>query len=1097
MKRVLFATGIVTIMVLIAGSLMAAEGRLLRFPTVSQDQVAFSYSGDIYTAPRTGGQAIRLTSDDGIEVFPRFSPDGKHIAFTGQYDGDWDVYVMSSDGGEPKRLTWHPGIQNTSERFGPENVVMGWNNAGDKVLYRSRKESMTWWDGRAYLVSMNGGISEPLPMSVAGFTSFSPDGNEVAYCPIYRDFRTWKRYKGGMAQDVWIFNLKTFQNKKITDWVGTDNLPMWYRDRIYFNSDRTGTLNLYCYDTTTGQTRQVTKFDEYDVRWPSLGTDGLAFENGGYLYVMDLPTETVHKVSIELSDDRHTVRAEYEKVADKIQEYDLSPDGKRALFAARGDVFTLPAKEGDARNLTSSSASNEMYPRWSPDGKWVSYLSDKTGEDEFYMTSQDGKETIQLTTGSDCHRYEATWSPDSKKLAFSDKNLKLWYIDIATKQVTQIDQSKYTEIRGASWSPDSRYLAYTKRLDNQITAIFIYSFDDKKIHQATPGLTNDYAPEFDPDGKYLYFLSERNFNPILGTYEFSFVNNAITNLYLIVLKADTTSPFAPRSDEVALTEKASSDVKGKDAKQPGDDKAAADKPPVVTIAFDGIYDREVAFDLPSGNYDNISAIKGGIFYTSYPISGLAGPIGQSKPSLHKYDLKNRKDSEFLPDARGYSVSSDKKKMIVRQGESYYIVDTDGKEADLKEKSVDVSKLEAKVDHEAEYTQMYNQVWRRERDYFYDKNMYGIDWKKIHDRYAVLLPYVATRYDFTYVVGEMIGELCNSHTYTGGGEAPRKTPSNIGLLWVDFDVDHSSNRVRIKRIIEGENWDPAIRSPLREPGVDVKEGDYLLAINGHEVTADVDPYSLTENTVGKQMTLLVNSKPTMTGAREVKVKPQSSEELLRYFDWVQQRLHYVDSVSGGKIGYIQIPDMDEYGLTRFTKMFYNQMHKPGLIIDVRYNGGGFVSDLILDRLRRTVVAMGFSRNGSPETAPGDALNAHMITLQNMFSCSDGDYFPYFFREYKLGPLMGTRTWGGVVGIRGFDPLVDGGYYTVPEFTIYNMKSQWVMENVGVEPDITVDNLPDRTARGYDDQLDQAIQYITKKLQEDPKTPPLPPGPPTPR
>ena len=1097
MKRVLFAVCFLVIIVLIAGPLLAAEGRLLRFPTVSKDQVAFSYGGDIYVAPRIGGQAVRLTSDDGIEVFPRFSPDGKHVAFTGQYDGDWAVYVMSSDGGAPKRLTWHPGIQNTSERFGPENVVMEWNIAGDKVLYRSRKESMTWWDGRAYLVSMNGGISEALPMSAAGFTSFSPDGNEVAYCPIYREFRTWKRYKGGMAQDVWIFNLKSFQNKKITDWEGTDNLPMWYRDRIYFNSDRTGTLNLFCYDTATAQTRQVTSFTEYDVKWPSLGADGIAFENGGYVYVMDLPSEDVHKVQIDLTFDRHTVRAEYEKVADKIQEYDLSPDGKRALFQARGDIFTVPAKEGDARNLTNSSASNEMSPRWSPDGKWVTYLSDRTGEDEFFMTSQDGKDTVQLTTGSDCHRYEATWSPDSKKLAFSDKNLKLWYIDVASKQVTQIDQSKYNEMRGVSWSPDSRYLAYVKQLDNQISAIFIYTLDEKKIHQATPGLTNDYAPEFDPEGKYLYFLSERNFNPILGSYEFSFVNNAITNLYLIVLKADTTSPFAPLSDEVNLSGKSSSEQKDKDSEQLGEDGKKDKKIPEVSIAFDGIYDREVAFDLPAGNYDNIAAIKGGIFYTSYPIGGLAGPIGQSKPSLHKYDLKNRKDSEFLTDVEGYSVSADKKKMVVRQGGTYYIIDTDGKEADLKEKSVDISKLEAKVDYEAEYTQMYNQVWRRERDYFYDKNMNGVDWKKIHDRYAPLLPYVASRYDFTYVVGEMIGELCNSHTYTGGGDAHRKPSSKIGLLGVDFEVDHASNRVRIKRIIQGENWDPAIRSPLREPGVNVEEGDYLLAINGHEVTADVDPYSLTENTAGKQMTLLVNKKPTTSGAHEVKVKPQSSEELLRYFDWVQQRLAYVDSVSGGKIGYIHIPDMEEFGLSRFTKMFYNQMHKPGLIIDVRYNGGGFVADLILDRLRRTVVAMGFSRNGAPGPSPGDGLNAHMITLQNMFSCSDGDYFPYYFREYKLGPLMGTRTWGGVVGIRGFDPLVDGGYYTVPEFTIYNLKSQWVMENVGVVPDIEVDNLPDQTARGLDDQLAQAILYITKKLQEDPKTPPPPPGPPTQR
>jgi tricorn protease len=1094
MRKLCESIASLLILALLGHTLQAQEARLLRFPDVSKDKVAFSYAGDIYVAPRTGGQAVRLTSDDGLELFARFSPDGKRIAFTGQYDGDWDVYVMPVEGGQPKRLTYHPGIQITADRFGPENVVMGWNRAGDKVLYRSRKESMTWWDGRAYLVSDKGGMSEPLPMTVAGFTSFSPNGDEVAYCPIYRDFRTWKRYKGGMAQDVWTFNLKTLQAKKITDWVGTDNMPMWYQDRIYYNSDRTGTLNLYCYDTATGQTRQITNYTEYDVRWPSLGTDGIAFENGGYLYVMDLPSETVHKVDIELSFDRHTMRSEYVSVADKIQDADISPDGERAVFQARGDIFTVPAKEGDARNLTNSSASNERYPRWSPDGRWVAYLSDRTGEDEFYITSQDGRETVQLTTGSTGHKYQPLWTPDSKRLVFSDKYQKLYYIDVASKRVTAIDSSRYNEIRDMSCSPDSRYLAYVKRQENRIAAIFIYSFDDRSIHQVTPGLTNDYSPAFDPEGRYLYFLSERNFNPILGSYEFSFVNDAITDLYLIVLRADTTSPFAPKSDEVALAPSTRPSEKAKPSKEA---KKEEPKTPQVKIDFDRIYEREVAFDVPSGNYDGLIAIPGAVFYISYPIRGLNGPIGRDKPTLYKYDLAKKSNSEFLQGVRGYSLSANRKKMVVSQGESFYIIDTDGKEADLKDKNVPVSKMQMKVDHEAEYVQMYNQAWRGLRDYFYDKNMHGVDWKKIHDRYAVLLPYAANRYDLTYIMGEMVGELCSSHTYVGGGEMPEKKPDNVGLLGVDFEVDHNSNRVRIQRILDGENWDPGLRSPLRDPGIDVKTGDYLLAINGHEVTGDIDPYSLTENCADKQLKLLVNDRPTTTGAKEIKVKPIASEENLRYYNWVEQRLDYVDSVSGGKIGYIHVPDMGEFGLVRFVKMFYNQIRKPGLIIDVRYNGGGFVADLLLDRLRRTLVAMGFSRTGAPEPSPGDAVHAHMITLQNEFSASDGDIFPYYFREYKLGPLMGARTWGGVVGYGGHDPLVDGGYYIVPEFTTYNLQSQWVMENEGVIPDMPVANTPDRTAKGFDDQLDQAIAYITKKLQENPMTLPPPPGPPTPR
>lgn len=1097
MKRLCLTLAALFLLAVPGGVLRSEEARLLRFPDVSKDKVAFSYAGDIYIAPRTGGQAIRLTSDDGLELFAKFSPDGKNIAFTGQYDGDWDVYVMPSTGGTPRRLSWHPGIRNTPERFGPENVVMGWNRAGDKVMYRSRKESMTWWDGRVYLVGLNGRMAEPLPMSVAGFTSFSPDGSEVAYCPISRDFRTWKRYKGGMAQDVWTFNLKTLQNKKITDWIGTDNMPMWYQDRIYFNSDRTGTLNLYCYDTTTGQTRQVTKYSEYDVRWPSLGPDAIAFENGGYIYVMDLPSEAVHKVDIQLAYDRSSIRTGFAKVTGRIDDYDIGPDGKRAVFQARGDIFTVPAKEGDIRNLTNRSGSNEMYPRWSPDGKWVVYLSDQSGEEEFYMTSQDGKQTIQLTTGSDCHRYAAMWSPDSRKLAFSDKNLKLYVVDVATKQMTQIDQATRNEIQDMSWSADSKYLAYVKRLENRIAAIFVYSSNDRSIHQVTPGLTNDYSPVFDTDGRYLYFLSERSFNPILGSYDFTFVNSAITSLCLIVLKADGVSPFAPKSDEVGQPDTTATASKVKESKS---EKGATKEPkkiPSVAIDFDGIYDREVAFDLPAGNYDGLSAIPGAVFYFSAGIRGLSGPATREKTTLHKYDFEKKKDSEFLVGITGYRVSADMKKLLLAKDGNYYIADSDGKEADLADKQLDISKMEMRIERQAEYTQMYNQLWRRLRDYFYDKNMHGVDWKKIHDRYAVLLPYVANRFDFTYVLGEMVGELCSSHTYVGGGDAPRPTPDNIGLLGVDFEVDHASNRICIKKILQGENWDATFRSPLHDPGIEVKAGDYLLAINGKDVTADIDPYSLTENTVDRQMTLLINSKPTTTGAHEVKVKPLASEENLRYYDWALSNLKYVDSVSKGTIGYVHIPDMEDFGLVRFTRMYYNQLRKPGLIIDVRYNGGGFVSGLILERLRRKVVAMGFSRNFAVGPDPGDAPNAHMITLMNQFSCSDGDNFPYFFREYNLGPLMGKRTWGGIVGYRGNDPLVDGGYYTIPEFTSYNLQGKFVVENEGVTPDIEVDNLPDRSAQGKDDQLDQALDYIAKKLKEDPKTLPAPLGPPTPR
>jgi len=1097
MRRVLAITALLTLLSL---SLAAEEARLLRFPDLHTDQVTFVYAGDLYVAPRDGGQALRLTSHDGLELFPKFSPDGSSIAFTGQYDGDQSVYVVPTTGGEPKRLTYHPGIQNTSERFGPENIVMDWHPDGRRVLFRSRKEAQDWWDGRTYLVSVDGGLPEPLPMASAGFTSLSPDAGKVAYCPRYRDFRTWKRYKGGMAQDVWIFDLQSYESQQITDWVGTDNMPMWFEDRIYFNSDRTGTLNLYCYDLTSGQTRRVTEFTEYDVRWPSLGPDGIAFENAGYVYVMDLPSETVHKLEIHLATDRHAVRPEYLCVEDRVLEYDIAPSGKRAVLRARGDLFTVPTGKGTTRHLTVGPEANDMHPRWSPDGKWIAYKSDATGEEEFYLVAADLSDTIQLTRGTDCHRFAPRWSPDSKKLAFADSKLRLYYIDIATKQLVLVDQADRSQPRDFRWSPDSRYLAFSKNLPNRISAIFVYDLTGKSLHQVTPGFTNDYSPVFDPGGKYLYFMSERNFNPILSNYEFSFVNNAIDNLFLIVLDATDKSPFAPKDDDAAEDDEDESDDDAEDDdkrdRKPG--KRAKDKPAAdVTIDFDGIFERQVAFDLPAGNYNGLAAIDGAVFYMSNPIRGLRGNVTQDKRTLHKYSLDKEKDYVFAEGITGYRLTPDGDRMMVRKDRKYHVIKTHGREADFKDSEIDLSNMIMKVDRPAEYPQMYGHVWRRLRDLFYDADMHGVDWPKMHDRYAVLLPYVANRYDLTYVLGEMVGELCCSHTYIGGGDKPDIPSSKIGLLGVDFSIDRANNRIRIDRILRGENWDARLRSPLREPGVDVNEGDYLLAINGHEITADLNPYSLTEQTVDKQITITVNDKPELKGAREVTVTPIGTEEALRYYNWVEKRRLYVDSISGGQIGYIHIPDMGGFGLVRFAKMFYNQFRRPGLIIDVRYNGGGFVSGLMLERLRREVVAMWAGRHGEPGRSPGGGIHAHMVTLLNEFSCSDGDYFPWFFREYKLGPLMGMRSWGGVIGIEGMDPLVDGGYYTVPEGGIFNLSGDWVMENEGVYPDIEIDNLPDRAARGYDDQLDRAIEYIQGKLAQDPKTLPTLNGPPTPR
>ncbi|UCD16680.1 MAG: PD40 domain-containing protein [Candidatus Zixiibacteriota bacterium] len=1067
----------------------AGEARLLRFPDVNVGKITFVYGGDIYIVDRGGGHATRLTSHEGLELFPKFSPDGKMIAFSGQYDGDMSVYVMPISGGEPKRLTFHPGIQKTSERFGPENVVMGWHPGGSKVLFRSRKESNDWWTGRVYLVDIRGGLPVPLPMASAGLTSYSPDAGKVAYCPIYRDFRTWKRYKGGMAQDVWTFDLTTLEARKITDWVGTDNMPMWFENRIYFNSDRTGKLNLYCYELESGQIRQVTRFTEYDVRWPSIGPDAIAFENAGFIYVLDLPSEDLHKVSVSLTSDRHTMRDEYVSVSDKIREFDLSPDGKRAVFSARDDIFTVPARKGNTRSLAESSGSKEKYPTWSPDGRWIAFVSDSTGEQEIYVMSHDGKQKIRLTADGACYRYELFWSPDSRKLAFSDKDLKLYYLDVDSKESVQFDHTPHTMVRHFSWSPDSRYIAYAKDDEVEISAVYVYSLAEDTIYQVTPGFTHDTAPVFDPDGKYLYFLSQRNFNPLLSRYEFEFVNKAITNLYLIVLSADEQSPFAPESDEVNPEK----EQKESDREKKTEEEVTAE----TKIDFAGIYGRQVAFDLPAGNYGGLNAISGAVFYFADMLYGLRGKVLPGERILRKYNLKEKKDYKFASGISSCKMAASGDRMLLKKGKDFYIAGTAGEEAELKDSKLDLSGMQMRLDRVAEYAQMMDETRRLFRDFFYDENMHGVDWQQTYERYAALLPYVVHRYDLTYLLGEMVGELCCSHTYVGGGEYPKPPSSNIGLLGVDFDVDRQHNRIKIARILRGQNWDKALRSPLLDPGIAVSAGDYLLAINGREITADVNPYELTQNTVGKTITLTVNSKPEWEGAREVTVKPIASEEALRYHNWVEDRREYVDSVSGGTIGYIHIPDMGGFGLVQFNKMFYHQVRKQGLILDVRYNGGGFVSSLVMDRLTKKIIAMGASRNFAYGPNPHTGINAHMVTLQNEFSCSDGDIFSYRFRFHKLGPLMGKRTWGGVVGFDKVHKLSDGGYIIVSEGAMYDFNGKWVMENIGVEPDIEVDNPPDRTALGFDDQLIAAIDYLKRKIAEEPRILPGPPEPPAER
>ncbi|MCD6452665.1 MAG: PD40 domain-containing protein [Acidobacteria bacterium] len=1068
------------------------EGRLMRFPDIYGDKIVFTYAGDLWLVSSEGGMARRITSHPGLELFPKFSPDGKWIAFTGQYDGNMNVYLIPAEGGVPKQLTYAPDVGHVSERMGPNHEVIEWFPDGKHILFLSRRNTFNTWFGRLFKVSIDGGLPEQIVLPKGGLTSFSPDGKKIAYNRIFRNFRTWKRYKGGMAQDIWIYDFGKNEIERITKYKGTDTFPMWYKDKIYFASDRGKyeRMNIWCYDLSTKRFHQVTHFKEYDVNWPSLGDGRIVFENGGYLYVLDLATEKAKKITVYLPGDFAYARSKWVDGSKFISEFGLAPEGKNAIFVARGDIFIVPKKEGATRDITCTSGIREKYVSYSPDGKWIAYISDKTGEDEIYLRPARGfGGEKRITFDGKCFRFPPRWSPDSKKLLFADKSLRLWYVDIEKKKPVLIDKAKQWEIRYYNWSPDSNWVVYSKAEENGFSSIFLYHLPEKKIYRVTSQFTDDFAPVFDPDGKYLYFLTNRSYNATLGTFDMSYVYNRTTRICLMTVRADIPSPFAPKDEMIEAKKE-----KPKEEKKPakGKKEKAKKKKEEFRIDLEGMENRTVVIPIKPGNISNLSAVKGKILYITLPTRGLSGPSSPEKPALHLYDIKAKKDFTLLSPIANYDISPDGKKLIYRSGKTYGIVDIAGRRYKVGDGALNLSGMKMKVDLRAEWRQMFAEAWRLERDYFYSPKMNGVDWKKMKKKYEVLLPYVAHRFDLIYLLGEMVGELCNSHTYVGGGDMPKVEHVNVGMLGVDFELDKASGRYRFKKIYRGDNSRERYRAPLAEPGIKVKEGDYLLAVEGKELSAPTNPYALFENTVGKPVVLTVNSKPTMKGAWNITVKPIANEFNLRYLAWVEGNRKKVEKMSHGLIGYIYLPDMSADGLNEFVRQFYPQVRKKGLIIDVRYNGGGFVDQLILERLRRILIGMDMSRNGADSTIPSVVFHGHMLTICNAYSASDGDIFPFFFKKYKLGPVIGTRTWGGVRGIRGYTPLLDGGYVTMPEFSVYGLDSKWVMENHGVDPDIVVDNRPDLVVKGRDPQLEMAVKILLEKIKKEPKK--LPKRPP---
>ncbi|MBL0308740.1 MAG: PDZ domain-containing protein [Bacteroidetes bacterium] len=1068
----------------IAAFSQAQEAKMMRFPTIHDNLVVFTYAGDLYSVDKSGGIARKLTSNIGYNVFSKFSPDGKNVAFTGQYDGNTEVCLIPAEGGVPKRLTYTAtlGRDDVSDRMGPNNIVMAWRD-NEHIVYRSRKQSFNDFTGQLFVANVNGGLSEELPLPAGGFCSYSPDKKKLAYNRIFREFRTWKYYKGGMADDIWIYDFDTKKVENITNNPAQDIQPMWFEGKIYFLSDRDRTMNLFCYDLASKQVKKVTNYTDFDIKFPSLGNQAIVFEKGGQLFVMDLPSEKVSPIPVQIKSDEIYSRSELVDASKNIESASLGSDGNRMVFVARGEVFTVPAEKGLTRNLSRSSGSHERNAIWSPNGKHVAYISDQSGEDEIYIQVPDGQsQPVRLTNNGDVYKYAISWSPDSKKIMWADKKMRLQYVEVATKKITEIDHSGVWEFNDYDWSPDSRWVVYSRPERDSKGIIYIYNLGDGKKIPVTDGWYDSGNGTFSADGKYLYLVSNRDFNPTFSNTDFEIAYLNMSKVYLIPLSKETANPFAPVNDEVAV---------GKDTADTKDSSKTANKGKgeksdslkLVKVDADNIISRLLALNVDAASYYGVTALEGKVYY-------MKSVQGQGKANLCLFDLKDKKET-VLGEANGFEISANRKKILIKKANSYYVMDVPSAKFELKD-AVNLSEMKTTVNKREEWSQIFNESWRQMRDFFYDPNMHGVNWKAMHDKYAALLPYVNHRADLGYLIGEMLGELNVGHAYVNGGDMPKAERIKVGLLGASLSRS-SNGYFRIDKILEGANYDASTRSPLTEVGVNIKTGDYIISINGISVTTTNDIYSLLINTADKQVEMMVNSKASPDGARKVIVIPTGDEKNLYYYNWVQHNIRFVDSVSGGKIGYLHIPNMGVDGLNEFMKHFYPQIRREALIIDDRGNGGGFVSPLIADRLAKQLVYFNMTRN-TTEGSPNPEMHlGPKVCLVNEYSASDGDIFPYRFKTYKLGKVIGKRTWGGIVGIRGSLPFVDGASMTKPEFTSYK-ENEFVIEGYGVDPDIIVDNDPAHEYAGTDDQLNRAIDELLKELKSNPpKIPAIPPFP----
>ena len=1061
------------------------ETRLLRFPSIHQDKIVFAYASDLWLVSKSGGSAQRLTSAPGDESNPVFSSDGKTIAFTAQYQGNFDVYTISTTGGEPRRLTWHPGA----------DVVCGWSPDG-KVVFSSNRESAPNGSTKLWKLGDSDGLPIPLPMPRASRGSYSPDGNQYAYELNVRWDIEWRNYRGGQNKPIWIQNLQDNTLKTIPMTNSHDMQPIWIGDKIYFLSDRDYAMNLYSYDTKSEAVTQLTTFSDFDIKYLAGDATTLIFEYGGDLYTYDIANKKYNKVSIEVKADFPWLQTKWVNVNDILTNGSLSPNGQRALFEARGEIITVPQKKGDARNLTNSTDVRDHDPIWSPDGKSIAWFSDKSGEYSLMVGSQDAlTKPREIKIPNPTFYYSPTWSPDSKYIAFTDHIQQLWMTDISTGKTQLIDKEPYLHPERTTnpvWSPDSKYIAYARRLNSQYHVIMTYSVDQSKTYQLTDGMSDAIAPGWDAKGKYLYFLASTNYALRSGWLDMSSIERPIRrSVYFIVLKKGDPSPLLPESDEETSITKdedqkdtmMSSTVKVKKdkTKEEGKDEEKRSKKDSakvrVVIDLEGISQRILSLSMPPREYTDLKAGSEGELFITEAVQNQDGY------TLHKYTFKERKSEVYLTPIQMYALSVDGKKLLYKSGNTWGIVDA-STPAKIGDGSLNTSGIQIKIDPRKEWHQIYREAWRYQRDYLYVKNVHGADWDKVYQSYLPLVDHVAHRNDLNYLLDILGGEVSIGHSFVGGGDYPKIDKVKTGLLGADLEI--VNNRYRIKKIYTGENWNPGLRAPLSTPGVDVTTGDYIIEVEGIDLKSPTNPFSLFENKADKQVHLTVSKNADGSNPRKVIVVPVESESALRTYDWVESNRRQVAALSNNQLAYVWLPNTAEDGYNNFNRYYFAQQDKAGVILDERYNGGGFIADYFVDVLNRQL--RGYFNNVAgdhrPWTEPLTGIFGPKVMVVNEMAGSGGDMLPYLFKKMNIGPVVGTRTWGGLVGIWDTPELIDGGNITAPRGGYYNLKGEWDVENTGITPDIQVEMTPKEVIDGHDPQLEKAVETALNLLKDHP-------------